>query len=112
MSPLITFKSRACADVTMGADTARTLLTVIGKTAGERGVITPEEIPAALARLDAAMRAGKEHDGELARNSAGATPHATDAIYVATVAIDQRAWPMREMLRQSGDAKTDILWGV
>ena len=110
MSSLITFTSRASADVQMLPDTAKYLLGILGKSLGERGVITAAEIPAALARLEAAMAAGHEHDDK----PAGAPPlyHAGYDEHPETVRVDQRAWPMREMLRESLAAGADVLWGV
>ena len=112
MSTLITFTSRASADVTTMADTARTILSIIGKSFGERGVITVAEIPEALARLDAAIGAGRNHDEQLAAKSAGATPHSMANVPAGSVSVDQRAWPIREMLRESRDANADVMWGV
>jgi Domain of unknown function (DUF1840) len=112
MSTLITFKSRASADITMVADTARTIMSIIGKPLGERGVITIEELPEALARLDAAMHAGKDHEGDLARRAAGSTPHSMADEPEEQIAIDQRAWPMREMLRASQVFGSEVVWGL
>lgn len=107
---LIKFTSPASPDVTLHPETATIVLRIIGKAMGERGVITAAELPDALVKLDAAIRLGKDHDGALAKAAAGSTPHAAhdeDAI-----SIDQRAWPFREMLRESRDQSVDILWGV
>lgn len=111
MSTLITFKSRASADITMVADTAKTIMNIIGKPLGERGVITIEELPQALARIDAAMHAGKDHEGDLARRAAGSTPHSMADAPAEEITIDQRAWPMREMLRESRDLGSEVVWG-
>ncbi len=111
---LITFTSRTSAEVTMLPDLAKAVLEIIGKSMGERGVITVAEMSVAIERLDAAMRLGADHDGALARAAAGASPHDAFAAAVGTTrSIDhQRAWPIREMLRESRDGNADVLWGV
>ncbi len=96
MSNMITFKSRATADVSMLVDTAQYVLGIVGKHLGERGVITVDELPVALAKLEAAM----------------AADHAAPDDHPEHVRIDRRAWPMREMLREALAARSDVLWGV
>ena len=109
---LITFKSRASADVTMLVDTAKYILGVLGKQLGTRGVITAAEVPDALARLDAAIEAGKKHEQMLSHNGSAALHHSERDTHPEVIRIDQRAWPMREMLRESRDANADGMWGV
>ena len=109
---LITFKSRASADVTMLVDTAKYILGVLGKPLGERGVITAAQVPDALARLDAAIEAGKKHEDLLRHNGSAALHHSERDTHPEVIRIDQRAWPIREMLRDSRDANSDVMWGV
>ena len=109
---LITFKSRASADVRMLADTAEYILGVLGKHLSERGVITAAEVPDALARLDAAIDAGKKHEDMLSHNGSAALHHSARDTHPEVIRIDQRAWPIREMLRESRDANADVMWGV
>lgn len=109
---LITFKSRASADVTMLIDTAKYILGVLGKPLGERGVITAAEVPEALARLDAAIEAGKRHEELGSHTGSAALHHSERNAHPDLVRIDQRAWPIREMLRESRDANADVMWGV
>ena len=109
---LITFKSRASADVTMLVDTAKYILGVLGKPLGERGVITAAQVPDALARLDAAIEAGKKHEDLLRHNGSAALHHSERDTHPEVIRIDQRAWPIREMLRESRDANSDVMWGV
>ncbi len=45
---IITFRSRAAGEIYMFRETAEEIFKVFGKPLGIRGVITPEEIPAAL----------------------------------------------------------------
>ncbi len=109
---LITFKSRAGGDVTMLTDTAKYILGALGKPLGERGVITAAEVPEALARLDAAIEAGKKHEAMQSHNGSAALFHSERDSHPEVIRIDQRAWPMRELLRESRDANVDVMWGV
>ena len=49
---LVRFMSQATANLLMFDDVARSLLTVIGKSPTQRGVITVDEMPAALTHLN------------------------------------------------------------
>ena len=57
---LITFKSHASQDLIMMRDLAVTLLGIIGKHLGERGVITIEELPRCIHILEAAVTDAKK----------------------------------------------------
>ena len=48
---LYRFKSQATADVVMLEPNARQLLDVIGKTPGPQGIVTVDQIPAAVSAL-------------------------------------------------------------
>ncbi len=109
---LIIFKSRASADVPMQVETAKYILGIMGKHLTERGAITAAEVPEALARLDAAIEAGKKHEDVLSHNGSVALHHSERDTHPEVIRVDQRAWPMREMLRESRDGNADVLWGV
>lgn len=100
----LTFKTKAAGDITMLDAHARQLLDLIGKEWAVRGVITPEEVPALMARLQTAIAAAgtdagpdEECEPEAARNH---------------VSLKTRMQPFLEMLRKAGQANTPILWGV
>ena len=99
----ITFKTKACGDVTMLDANARQLLGIIGKEFGVRGVITAAEAPQAVALLRSAIAA-----------DAGATPDedAEPEAARAYVPLKTRVQPFVEMLERSGERGSDILWGV
>ena len=99
----ITFKTKACGDVTMLDANARQVLGIIGKEFGVRGVITGAEAPQAVARLQAAISA----DGSSAPDE-DAEPEAARAY----VPLKTRAQPFIEMLTQANARGSDILWGV
>ena len=99
----ITFKTKACGDVTMLDANARHVLGIIGKEFGVRGVITAAEAPQAVALLRSAIAA-----------DAGATPDedAEPEAARAYVSLKTRVQPFVEMLERSGERGSDILWGV
>lgn len=57
---IITFRSRAAGEIYMFRETAEEIFKVFGKPLGIRGVITPEEIPAALKALQVRIEKEKE----------------------------------------------------
>ncbi|MBY4896742.1 DUF1840 domain-containing protein [Cupriavidus sp. AU9028] len=107
---LITFKSRASQDLTMMNDLAVTLLGIVGKTLGERGVITHAELPRAIHRLEAAVA-----DASQAQKVADRTDSADQAQQEdeeEPLHLGQRAYPFLDMLRASLREGADVLWGV
>ena len=99
----ITFKTKACGDVTMLDANAKQVLGIIGKEFGVRGVITAAEAPQAVVRLQAAIAA----DGGAAPDEE-AEPEAARAY----VPLRTRAQPFIEMLKRANARGSDILWGV
>ena len=99
----ITFKTKACGDVTMLDANARHVLGIIGKEFGVRGVITAAEARQAVALLRSAIAA-----------DAGAAPDedAEPEAARAYVPLKTRVQPFVEMLERSGERGSDILWGV
>ncbi|MGO4332544.1 DUF1840 domain-containing protein [Cupriavidus sp. 2TAF22] len=105
---LITFKSHAAQDLIMMRDLAVTLLGIIGKHLGERGVITAEEMPRAIHKLEAAVTDAKRvHPAE-----SSVTPGKQDEEEDEPLHLGQRAYPFLDMLRASQRENTDVLWGV
>ena len=60
---LFKFKSQATADMIMLEPDARKVLQIIGKDASPRGIITTDQIPQAIAALQAAVAAEDERAG-------------------------------------------------
>jgi hypothetical protein len=110
---LITFKSGASADVIMFGEPAKTLLGILGKDADDaKGIVTVEQLPAAIARLRAAIDeerarlAAQGEEDEAAAREAGRTGMA------APVNLAQRAWPLLDMLEAAQRAGVPVVWGV
>lgn len=104
---LITFRSKAAADVLMLGEHATRILEVLHKDL-QRGVITAEQAPQALALLEqkiAELReqaAAEQDDNEDAEERKPAP-----AVSFAT-----RAFPLMEMLRAAHAKGHDVVWGV
>lgn len=106
---LYKFKSKAAGDLIMLEPNGRQVLQIIGKDAGPKGIILPEEMPGAIAALEAAVaredqdrqsRADEaKSNGESARGGEG-------------VSLRQRAVPFLDMLRRCQKAQQEIVWGV
>ncbi|SOZ34352.1 DUF1840 domain-containing protein [Cupriavidus neocaledonicus] len=106
---LITFKSHAAQDLIMMKDLAVTLLGIIGKHLGERGVITVDELPHAIHKLEAAVAdARRAHPADTAVE---ARPDA-DEEEEEPLHLGQRAYPFLDMLRASQREGVNVLWGV
>jgi Domain of unknown function (DUF1840) len=118
---LFEFKSRATGTVVMTGDVGKKVLPLMGKSPDPKGIITVDQMPAAIAALEAACKREKELAAE-ARNrpaGAGATPGAAqddagkdpdDDPHL--IGISQRVFPLIEMLKAAHAADKDITWGV
>ena len=103
---LITFKSSASADVVTFEENAQQILRVIGHNLSTaQGVITVEQLPAAISKIKAAIASDKtipaqqqspEEEAESGQN----------------VSFSQRAMPFLELLESSLKEKMPVLWGV
>lgn len=110
---LYKFKSKTTGDVIMLQPNGRRMLEIIGKDirdgAGDKGIILPEHMPAAIAALEAAIAAEEAQRqaaqaNALARNENPAQPEA--------ISLRQRALPLIDMLRRCEKARVEIVWGV
>ncbi|HEY9148113.1 MAG TPA: DUF1840 domain-containing protein [Gammaproteobacteria bacterium] len=81
---LITFRSKAHADITMFGEVALRLLKMMGHSGTVPGALLPEDIPAAVARLEAALAQLAPSDGA-ARDDEDEEP---------VVSLAQRAGPL------------------
>jgi hypothetical protein len=106
---LFKFKSKVSGDLIMLEPNGRRVLEIIGKEAQPKGIILPEQMPAAVAALEAAI-AREESDQKAMVDQAkakGETPPRFDA-----VSLRQRAVPCLDMLRRCQKAGQEIVWGV
>lgn len=111
---LVTFKSKAAADIIMYESHAKPFLDLLNKDT-KRGVITAEECAAAIALLEQQIAEHKasdtaidhepdhhddDEDGQASRARA------------AHVTFSARFFPLLDMLRAASKSNTDILWGM
>lgn len=109
---IITFQSQAAGDVIMFGDVAHRMLEVMGKEVADKGIITVEQLPDAIARLrsaiaeDKAQRAGKSEDElpQLERAAGGGSR--------PFVSLAQRAVPLVELLELALKKHKPVVWGV
>jgi hypothetical protein len=106
---LYKFKSKAAGDLIMLEPNGRRVLEIIGKDPQPKGIILPEDMPAAIAALDAAI-AREEADQKALAEEARANGQSAPAF--DPVSLRQRAVPFLDMLRRCEKAKKEIVWGV
>jgi hypothetical protein len=110
---VITFQSRAAADVIMLGEHARQFLKLLGKDPDStQGIVTVEQLPEAIARLEKAIEA----DRDRARAAERADPDKDDDEdapkgMAAPVSLHQRGWPLLEMMRTSLAEDKPVTWG-
>jgi hypothetical protein len=106
---LYRFKSQSTADFVMMEGNARQLLDIIGKSAS-KGIITVDEMPAAISALESAVR----QDGAVNphNHDAFATEDHADEAERLHVGLHQRAAPLIHMLKRSLAERNDVVWGV
>lgn len=101
------FKSQAAGDVIMQQRNGAQMLSIVGKEPAPMGIITVEQIPAAIAALEAAIVV--HEDAESLRSK-----HPEEKIEVEgdSVMLRQRAGPFIDLLKCSAKAGKDVVWGV
>ena len=106
---LYKFKSKAAGDLIMLEPNGRRVLEIIGKDAGPKGIILPDEMPGAISALESAIaKEEAEHKAAIDEaRSRGEVPPKFDAI-----ALRQRALPFIDMLRRCEKEGQEIVWGV
>ncbi len=112
---LYKFKSQATGDLIMLEPQGKQVLRLIGKEAGAKGIILPNEMLAAIDALHAAVE-----QEELAIQAAKVAARGTEAQADLTPAADgprcislkQRVVPFIDMLRRAQAEDKEVVWGV
>lgn len=124
MAGLITFRSKAATSILMFADVAERLMLLMGKSVSAQGIVTVEELPAAIAGLQAAMAADRpDHDALIAQIDEPMVQPADEKISAATsaqpasafdrpVSLTQRAAPLLDMLVRAEASRVPVVWGA
>ncbi len=97
---LYKFKSKNAGDVIMLEANGKRILEVIGKSPGPTGIILPEQMPAAITAIEAAI-ALEESEDVKDDESRGDAP-----------GLRQRAMPFIDMLKRNLKAGTEVVWGT
>lgn len=101
---LVTFTTKAYADITMFGDVAVTLLRMMGQSGTVPGAILAADVPAALERL----KSGVEASG-LAQADRGTSEPADDTDE-PPVSLAHRALPLIELLSAAAKRNCDVMW--
>lgn len=110
---LIRFSSKAAGELFMFEEHARRIFALIGKEPSARGIVTPEQIPGALAALSAAIAAEEQAIAEArAKRQREHDEEAPTADNPQFVRLAQRAFPLIDMLERAQRKGVDVLWGV
>lgn len=96
---LVTFTTKAYADITMFGNVALTLLKMMGHSGTVPSAILTADVPAALNRLTAAIHAGNH-------------PPATEAKGAddSAVSMAHRALPLIALLTAAAKENCDVMW--
>lgn len=108
---LYQFKSRATGSVFMIQSVAEHVLAIIGKEPGKTGIVTVEQIPAAIAALHKAVEESEASPQDTRENQGYGNPDDEDQDGAA-ISLAQRAFPFIEMLEDAHRAGKDVTWGV
>lgn len=107
---LVVFYSKAAAEVLMFAKHALPILKAAGKpytdTLPERGVITRDQLDAAIAGIEHAIAADKEPELSDESDQIASDIHPISQ----AVSFRRRAFPLLAMLRLSREHNVDVTW--
>jgi Domain of unknown function (DUF1840) len=103
---LYEFKSRATGNVIMTQNVAESILDIIGKPRGPQGIILPEQMPAAMAAIAAAV--DRERAAVAKPLASDPQPETDEPI----IGLAQRVFPFSDMLRRAHAASKEITWGA
>ena len=94
---LVTFTTKAYADITMFGDPAKSILKMMGHSGTIPSAIVAADVPEALARLKAAVAAQRPAPRE-------------DEADELPVSMAHRALPIIELLTAAAKDKCDVMW--
>lgn len=113
---LITFKSKAAAEVIMYKEHARRILEMLNKDV-DRGVITSEETAGAIRVIEAAVAESRVHPiSEEVLRDVGAHHNESgddnEHEQPEPVSFSARAYPLLAMLHAAHKMQREVMWGV
>ena len=98
------FTSRATGDVIMLGPHGDHLLSLLGREPALKGIIEVADLPKALATLQAAADAASRPASDADDSDRSEKPR--------EVGLEQRLWPMIDMLQRAHAAGVPVVWGV
>jgi hypothetical protein len=109
---IVTFRSKAYADIMMFGDIAVHLLKLMGHSGTVPSALLAEDVPAALERLKEAVAASKaaEEASDDVRKDSDAEDEDDENSDEHSVALAHRALPLIESLAASATAQCDVMW--
>jgi hypothetical protein len=115
-SMLVTFKSKAAAEVLMYEEHAKRILDLLHKDI-KRGVITAAEMPRAVSTLETEIAESRMHaaSDEVQRDVLahhGDSGDDNEHEHAEYVSFSTRVYPLLEMLRAAQKEGCDVMWGV
>lgn len=96
---LVTFTTKAYADITMFGDIAQTLLKMMGHSGTVPSALLAADVPTALERLKKALIAEEKQTQPLDMDEDE-----------PKVTMHNRALPLLELLAAAEKSKTDVMW--
>lgn len=111
---IVTFQSPASGDVIMFGDVAQRMMKLMGKEPSDKGIVTVEQLPEAIARIKAAIEEDKQQRaGKSPEDLPQTEPDGGDAGSSRPyVSLTQRAVPLLELLEWSLKKEKPVVWGV
>ncbi|MFK7890914.1 MAG: DUF1840 domain-containing protein [Granulosicoccus sp.] len=109
---LVTFRTSAYSDITLFGSVAVELLKVMGMSGNVPGAIMAEDLPEAVATLEAAL-AKLPDETEMISQGDGAQPsdhHSDDDDSRAGIGLGKRAGPLVELLKAAAAANENVMW--
>lgn len=95
---------------------ARLLLSTLGKDAGEPGIVTLEQLPAAIQALEAAIAQAEASDSDQVCSAndvqAGVWDDAQHNERENTVSLRARYTPVLQMLKAAQQQATHVIWEI
>lgn len=109
---IVIFKSDAAGDVIMFGDVAQRLMKIMGKEVTAKGIVTVEQLPDAIARIETAIATDKAQHAGVAEEDRPLSEVGARGEMRPFVTLTQRAVPLLELLRWSLRKKKPMTWGV
>ncbi len=107
---IITFRSKAYADIMMFGDIAISLLKLMGHSGTVPGALLAEDVPMALEQLRKAVAAHKAVAHKATVDDESDSAQDDDDSGERTVNLAHRALPLIELLAAAATAKCDVMW--